>query len=85
MTLQKNILFFSSSTCGPCRHAKSILTEETVKELNLNIKNYTAEDNWEVFSQYQVASVPTFILVDEESKEVNRKVGFKTIEDIKGL
>ena len=82
---QKNILFFNSSTCGPCRLAKTQLTEAVIEDLNVDIKSFSAEDNWEMFSQYQVASVPTFIRVDESGNEIARKVGFKTLEDIKGL
>lgn len=83
--IHKNILFFSSSTCGPCRLAKSLLTENVIEELKLNITNFTAEDDWEMFSKHKVASVPTFVRVDSDGNEIARKVGFKTLEDVKGL
>lgn len=82
---KKQVLFFSSSTCGPCRLAKQQLTESKLDELNIEIKNYSAEIDWEDFAKYGVASVPTFISVDENGFEKSRKVGFKSLEDIKEL
>jgi len=82
---KKQVLFFSSSSCGPCRSAKQQLTESVLDELNVEIRNYTAEADWEDFAKYGVASVPTFISIDENGFEKSRKVGFKSLEDIKEL
>ena len=71
---KKQVLFFSSSSCGPCRLAKQQLTESVLDELNL-----------EDFAKYGVASVPTFISIDENGFEKSRKVGFKSLKDIKEL
>ena len=82
---KKQVLFFSSSSCGPCKSAKQQLTESVLNELNIEIRNYTAEADWEDFAKYGVASVPTFISIDENGFEKSRKVGFKSLEDIKEL
>ena len=83
--LKKQILFYSSSSCGPCRMAKQQLTEEKLNELNVEITNYSAEVDWETFAKFNVASVPTFISLDDNGEEKIRKVGFKSLEDIKEL
>lgn len=82
--MSNKILFFSSSSCGPCKLAKSMLTEEVVNNLDVEIKNISAENDFETFAEYKVASVPTFILVDDDV-EIKRKVGFKNIKDLEDL
>lgn len=77
---QTKILFFSSSTCGPCRLAKSKLTEQEINELNIEI---LSDEDWESFVIYEVQTVPTFLKINLESKEViNRKAGFSRVENL---
>jgi len=79
--MDSKILFFSSTTCGPCRLAKKQLTEEVKRELNIHI--FTDED-WTDFTNYKITSVPTFIKI-VDGKEVSRKIGFKNIEELRNL
>lgn len=79
------ILFFSSSSCGPCNLAKKQLSEDVINDLGITIVNVSAENDFEMFAKFQVASVPTFISVDENDIEIKRKIGFKSIQDIKEL
>ena len=81
--MNTKILFFSSSTCGPCCLAKNQLTEQTIKELNVEI---VTDNDWETFVIHEVQSVPTFIKINLESnEEINRVVGFKSIEELRSL
>lgn len=81
--MNTKILFFSSSTCGPCKLAKTQLTGQTIKELNIVI---LSDDNWEEFVIHEVQSVPTFIKINlENNEEISRLSGFKNIEDLKSL
>ena len=82
--MSKEILFFSSSSCGPCKLAKAAITEEVVNELNITITNVSAEKDFDTFAKHKVASVPTFILLEDDI-EIGRKIGFKTINDLKDL
>jgi hypothetical protein len=43
------------------------------------------EVDWETFAKFNVASVPTFISLNDQGEEKTRKVGFKSLEDIKEL
>ena len=80
--MSKKILFFSSKTCNPCNQVKKLLSEEIIKELNISF--YSAEDDFEIFIEHEVQSVPTYIKIVEE-KEVNRSFGFKTVEELRSL
>ena len=76
------ILLFSSRLCSSCNVAKKRLKNEEFKDLCVEILDST--EDYELFLEYQVKSVPTFIkLVD--NKEVKRKVGFKGLDDIRRL
>jgi|APSaa5957512535_1039671.scaffolds.fasta_scaffold464395_2 hypothetical protein len=74
------ILFFSSSTCGPCRLAKSKLTEQEINELNIEI---LSDEDWESFVIHEVQTVPTFVKIDSVNKEeINRQTGFGRVENL---
>ena len=79
--MNTQILFFSSVTCGPCILAKKMLTKEIKQELNIKI---VPEEDWLEFAKYKIKTVPTFVkLID--NKEVNRRMGFKNIEELRNL
>lgn len=81
MTSSK-ILLFSSRLCSTCIVAKKRLKNEEFK--NLDVEILDSSEDYELFLEHQVKSVPTFIkLVD--NKEVKRKVGFKGLDDIRRL
>ena len=80
--MSTEILFFSSKTCGPCRNVKKNLNESLNQELNIRMLD--ADNDINEFVQYQIMSVPTFVkLVD--GKETNRKLGYRTIQELKDL
>ena len=78
----KEILFFSSNTCKPCESVKRILSEEIINELN--IKQYTAESDFEVFIKYEVMSVPTFIVL-ENNNVIHKTYGAKNLKELRNL
>ena len=80
--MSKKILFFSSENCNPCNQVKKLLSEEIIKELNISF--YSAEDDFEMFIENEVKSVPTFIS-KINNIEKNRAHGFKTIKELKNL
>ena len=80
--MSKEILFFSSKGCGPCRTLKQVLNESTIKELN--IKMLDAEEDTEKFIEYKVMGVPTFIKL-VNGVETHRVSGHQTIEELKEL
>ena len=80
--MKKEILFFSSPWCGPCRQIKSMLNENVIEELNIRMIDIS--ENIEIATEFKVMNVPTFIkLVD--SKEEARVVGSTTIDGLRKL
>ena len=80
--MKKEILFFSSPWCGPCRQMKSMLNEKIIKELNIKIIDIS--EDAESAAKHKVMNVPTFItLID--SKEESRLVGSTTIDALRKL
>lgn len=80
--MSKEILFFSSPWCGPCRQMKNILNESIKSELNITIIDIS--ENMEKATEYQVMNVPTFVVL-ESGKEVSRKIGATTIDGLRQL
>tara|TARA_Y100000114_G_C11668734_1_gene282701 strand:+ start:251 stop:493 length:243 start_codon:yes stop_codon:yes gene_type:complete len=80
--MKTEILFFSAPWCGPCKQIKTMINESITNELNLKIIDITQD--LEIAKQYQIMNVPTFIKV-ENNKEVSRKIGSITINDLKKL
>ena len=80
--MNSKILFFSAPWCGPCSGIKSRLTDEVIKDLNLEIIDISTQMH--DATKYQVMNVPTFIKLVND-KEVNRKLGAISINDLKNL
>lgn len=80
--MNSKILFFSAPWCGPCNGMKKKLNEDVIKDLNLEIIDIS--NQMCAATKYQVMNVPTFIKVVDD-KEVNRKVGSISINDLKNL
>jgi thioredoxin-like negative regulator of GroEL len=74
----KQVLYFSSTYCGPCRTFKPIMeslqTEMSITFINTDSSPQTAQ-------QHNVRSVPT-VLILENGVEKRRLVGIKSKEEI---
>lgn len=80
--MKKEILFFSSPWCGPCKQMKSMLSESIISELSMRIINIS--DDMEIATKHKVMNVPTFIkLVD--GVEETRVIGATTIDALRKL
>ena len=80
--MSKEILFFSSPWCGPCRQMKKMLNESIQAEMNMKIIDISID--MDKATQYQVMNVPTFVVL-ENGKEVSRKIGATTIDALKQM
>lgn len=69
------IIYFSAQWCGPCRAMKPIIEEFETNHTDIEIVKIDADEEFEMAQQYKITSIPTFILLDEEGTEVNRKRG----------
>lgn len=69
------VIKFGASWCGPCRTVGPIL-HEVVNEIgNIELEDIDIEENEELIQQYKVKSVPTIVLIDNDGKELSRKTG----------
>lgn len=75
------LLIFSASWCGPCNAFKP-----TLLELEQDRLVYADIDQLpEIREDYNVMSVPTVILVDEDGKELERLVGAQPLSKLQDL
>jgi thioredoxin 1 len=76
---------FYADWCGPCRMIAPII-EELSGELDgkAKIAKLDIESAQKVTSNYGVTSIPTLVLF-KDGKEVDRVVGVKGKEELKGL
>ena len=77
--MSKEILFFSTKACVPCTSVKQQLNESTRQELNIRFLD--AEEDVDMFIEYRVMGVPTFVKL-VNGVETNRKSGHKTIQEL---
>lgn len=80
------LIEFFAEWCGPCKMMAPIL-EEMIKENkdeNIKIGKLNIDENQEVAIQYDVMSIPTFI-VFRNGKAVDKKIGYGSKEDIEYL
>lgn len=68
------LLKFYAEWCGPCKMQSQIIKNAGDK-IKTPIENVDIDNNIMMSVEYQVRSVPTLVLVDEDGKEVKRKVG----------
>ena len=69
------ILKISAAWCGPCRQLK--------KELEgwdggVPILEFDADENEKLCNDFNIRSIPTIIILDENDNEIGRKVGMIT-------
>ena len=80
--MNKEILFFSSPWCGPCRYMKSMLNEEIKSDLNMKIIDISID--MDKATQFQGMNVPTFVVL-EDGKEISRKIGSVSLDELKKM
>lgn len=77
--MEKKIIRFTASWCGPCQALKMTLEGE---DLGLPVEVVDIDVNPELAREYQVRSVPTMVLV--ESYQPNKRlVGVHSLDAIK--
>ena len=77
----KQILYFSSTWCGPCRTFKPII-ESLQSEISITF--YNVDSSPQEAAQYNVRSVPTVIVV-QNGVEIGRLVGARPKEEVRAL
>lgn len=76
--MKNRILKFETDSCVVCR-----MIQKVINTLDVSVERINDSDNFETFKKYNVISVPTFIEIDEEGKEVARLSGDVTPTSVK--
>lgn len=70
------ILKFYSNTCGPCK----VLTKN-LKDANIKVEPILPDSD--LVDTYNIRSIPTLVMVDDEGKEYKRFTGIMSAEQLK--
>lgn len=76
----RHLLYFTADWCNPCQRTKPF-AEELISE-GANIKFIDADSEVDMVKNFNVLSIPTFILI-ENGEEVGRTNGAKTKDQLK--
>ena len=68
------LLKFYAEWCGPCKMQSQIIKNAGDK-IKTQIEDVDIDNNIMMTVEHKVRSVPTLVLLDNEGKEVKRKVG----------
>ena len=74
------VLKIYSETCGPCRVLEKNLQAAGISHENIDVDSEQGE---ELVSKYEIRTVPTLILVDDEGHVINRYTGVMNVEELK--
>ena len=69
-----NILYFSTTWCGPCKMFKPVV-EQVSQETGKYVQFIDAEQNKLMAEKYGVTSVPTMIVTDNGGNQIRRLNG----------
>lgn len=72
---------FHADWCGPCKTQDSILEDLKADRDDFEIEKVDVDENQELANDYQVRSLPT-IVVEDENGVVERFIGVTQREDI---
>jgi len=78
----RNVFYFTADWCQPCKKVKPIV--EDMKREGANFQTIDVDYEQELVKQFEVRSVPTFVLL-EDGKEINRITGAKTREELENF
>lgn len=72
------LLKFWATWCGPCRVLNNNILDSKVPYTSVDV-----DEEPDTCEKYNVRNIPTMIIVDGSGKEVSRKTGIMSAEEIK--
>jgi thioredoxin 1 len=77
----KEILYFSSTWCGPCKNFKPIM--ESVSN-SIPVQFVDVDQNPTLAAQYNIRSIPTLVFL-KDGQEINKKPGVLSESQVKEI
>lgn len=76
------VLFFQGNTCGPCKQMHEVV-DKVRETYNFPLSYIDAfdEDNMELNDKYNVGSVPSFVIINDNDKALTRFTGVFTEDE----
>ena len=74
------VLKFYSKTCGPCKVLEKNLQVADIPHENVDIQS---TEGYAIAIKYEVRTVPTLLLVDNEGNIVKRRNGLLNVQELK--
>jgi thioredoxin 1 len=75
------VLKFYADWCGPCK-AQTKIIEQAGDKIKTKIEEVNIDANIFLSTQFNIRSVPTMVLVDDDEKEIKRITGFQSEKDL---
>lgn len=83
------VLKFQADWCQPCKMLTNTIKDDIVTDIPIELidldNNSNNEEITNLLKKYDVRSVPTLILLDDNGVEIRRKVGLGTIEELQAF
>ena len=76
------VLKFYAEWCGPCKAMTKIIEGIPKDKIKVPIEEVNIDNNVFMSTNFNIRSVPTMVLVDEQEKEIKRLVGFQPEKEI---
>ncbi len=76
------LMYFGATWCGPCKRLSPTIDEIRDEFPNLLVTKVDIDAQHEFASEWNIKSVPTCLLIDENGDEVTRVVGNKSKSDL---
>ncbi|PIR43186.1 thiol reductase thioredoxin [candidate division WWE3 bacterium CG10_big_fil_rev_8_21_14_0_10_32_10] len=76
MKIMKKLIDFYADWCGPCIAMKPTVEKVLVDyKGKVDFSEINVDSNQSEAQKYGIMSIPTFVILDENDKEIDRKMG----------
>ena len=75
------VLMFSADWCVPCKKMKQVLRDKDIRKILIKDYHFAIVDSDTeriTCEKHHVKSLPTFVMLDSNGKELDRFIGYKT-------
>lgn len=71
-----------TQTCAPCNKMKEVINKIVLEDYDVELYNIDARENPEFVGDYNIRSVPYFVLTDGDGNTIRTKGGMMDINEM---